>query len=327
MSCVIKKQVVGIDIGVNVTTIALVDIRGTVLAQTTIPTGHYPDVSGLVEAISQQIITLAQEHGGYESLRSIGVSAPSGNYKTGCIENAVNMPWKGIVPLAALLRDRTGLAVAVGNDAHATAMGEYVFGAAHGMKNFIVASMGHGGLGSCFFSNGHANLGQRGSAGEIGHSCVIPDGRLCNCGRKGCVEAYVTPKGIAQTAKEMLAESDEPSMLRSLPELTALNICSCCEKGDPLAKKIYEFTGELLGRSIANYASLINPEAVILTGMDPLIYKCLEPALEKAFEDHVFPNVRQKVKLVFSCSLDDSERDVLGASALAWTVKEYSLFL
>lgn len=326
MSSFIKKNVIGVDITVSLTTIALVDLRGTVLARDTMTTQDYPDVNGFVEAVSERIILMAEANGGYENIRSVGISAPSANYMTGSIENAVNMPWKGIIPLAALLRDRVGLAVAVGNDAHASAMGEYVYGSARGMENFILISLGHGGVGSCFFSKGRPHLGQHGFAGEVGHCCVVPNGRQCNCGRKGCLEEYVSDRGIVCTAQELMAESQEPTLMRNLSELTPLTIGECCEQGDKLALEVYKRTGEMLGLGLANYASLINPEAIILTGEQTQVYKWLGPSMEESFEEHVFHNTRNKVKLVVSI-LDNHERDVLGASALAWTVKEYSLFL
>lgn len=326
MSSFIKKNVIGVDITVSLTTIALVDLRGTVLARDTMTTQDYTDVNGFVEAVSERIILMAEANGGYENIRSVGVSAPSANYMTGSIENAVNMPWKGIIPLAALLRDRVGLAVAVGNDAHASAMGEYVYGSARGLENFILISLGHGGVGSCFFSKGRPHLGQHGFAGEVGHCCVVPNGRQCNCGRKGCLEEYVSDRGIVCTAQELMAESQEPTLMRNLSELTPLTIGECCEQGDKLALEVYKRTGEMLGLGLANYASLINPEAIILTGEQTQVYKWLGPSMEESFEEHVFHNTRNKVKLVVSI-LDNHERDVLGASALAWTVKEYSLFL
>jgi len=326
MSSILKKNVIGVDITVKVTTIALVDLRGSVLARDTLATTDFLDINSFVEAVSERIVMLAEANGGYENIRSVGVSAPSANYQTGSIENAVNLPWKGIIPLAALLRDRIGLAVAVGNDAHASAMGEYVYGSAHGMENFILISLGHGGVGSCFFSNGRPHLGQHGFAGEVGHACVVPDGRLCNCGRKGCLEAYASDGGIVQTAREVMAESQEDSLMRNLSELTPLTIGDCCEQGDKLAIEVYRRTGDVMGLGLANYASIINPEAIILTGEQTQVYKWLGPSLEASFEAHVFHNTRNKVKLAVSI-LDNYERDVLGASALAWTVQEYSLFL
>lgn len=323
---VIKTRVVGIDIGVNETSIAIVDLRGTILAQDTLKTSDFPLVNDFVEALSERIVMMAEANGGYEVVRSVGVSAPSANFLTGCIENAGNIPWKGIVPLAAMLRDRVGLAVALGNDAHVTAMGEFVYGSAHGMENFIVVSLGHGGLGSCFFSGGHPHLGNGGYAGEMGHTCVVDGGRQCSCGRKGCLEEYASDRGIIATAKEVMTETDEPSLMRELAELTPVTIGECCDKGDKLAKKVYDITGLYLGIGLANYATVINPEAIILTGELTEAAKWLMEPLLKSFDEHVFGNIRGKVKIQVSV-LDNHERDVLGASALAWSVKEYSLFL
>ena len=323
---VIKTRVVGIDIGVNETSIAIVDLRGTILAQDTLKTSDFPLVNDFVEALSERIVMMAEANGGYEVVRSVGVSAPSANFLTGCIENAGNIPWKGIVPLAAMLRDRVGLAVALGNDAHVTAMGEFVYGSAHGMENFIVVSLGHGGLGSCFFSGGHPHLGNGGYAGEMGHTCVVDGGRQCSCGRKGCLEEYASDRGIMATAKEVMTETDEPSLMRELAELTPVTIGECCDKGDKLAKKVYDITGLYLGIGLANYATVINPEAIILTGELTEAAKWLMEPLLKSFDEHVFGNIRGKVKIQVSV-LDNHERDVLGASALAWSVKEYSLFL
>jgi len=325
MDTTIKTRVIGIDIGVKKTTIAVVDLRGNIIDTDYLQTTDYPLLNNFVEELSQRIVAIAEANGGYEIIRSIGISAPSSNFLTGSIENAVNIPWKGVIPLAALLRDRIGLAVAVGNDAHITALGERAFGSAHGLENFIVVSMGHGGVGSCIFVNGQPHLGAGGYAGEFGHTCIVDGGRLCNCGRKGCLEEYVTDRGIVQTAWELMAASDEPSMMRDLKELTAIAIAECCEKGDAMALETYNRTGFYLGVGLANYATVINPEAIILTGEQNEICKWYLDATEKSFDEHVFRNIRGKVRLVVSI-LNNQERDVLGASALAWTVKEYSLF-
>lgn len=167
MGNVIKNRVVGIDVGVRHTTIAIVDQRGNILGTDSFPTTDYPDVNNFLTILSERIVVVAEANGGFENIRSVGISAPSSNYLTGCIENAGNIPWKGVIPLAAMLRDRIGLAVALGNDAHITALGEHVYGAAHGMQNFIVVSFGHGGLGSCIFSNGLPHLGANGDRKSV----------------------------------------------------------------------------------------------------------------------------------------------------------------
>ena len=326
MSKMMKTRVVGVDIGIDVTTYAIVDIRGTIIAIDHFSTSDYPIVSEYVAVLSDKIVTLVEANGGYETVRSVGISAPSGNFLTGSIENAANLPWKGNIPLAALMRDSLGLAVAVGNDAHATAIGERVYGSAHGLQNFVVVSMGHGGVGSCFFSNGRAHLGDSGSAGEIGHICVEDHGRLCGCGRQGCLERYVSVGGLIQTAREILADSSEDSLMRQLSELTPEAIGQCCDEGDQLALEVYRQTGEMFGIGLSFYASIINPEAIILTGGLTNQWKWLEEPTQLSFNEHLFPNLRGKVELQVSI-LTDAERDVMGASALAWEVEEYSLFI
>jgi glucokinase len=326
MSKMMKTRVVGVDIGIDVTTYAIVDIRGTIIAIDHFSTSDYPIVSEYVSVLSDKIVTLVEANGGYETVRSVGISAPSGNFLTGSIENAANLPWKGIIPLAALMRDSLGLAVAVGNDAHATAIGERVYGSAHGLQNFVVVSMGHGGVGSCFFSNGRVHLGDSGSAGEIGHICVEDHGRLCGCGRQGCLERYVSVGGLIQTAREILADSSEDSLMRQLSELTPEAIDQCCDEGDKLALEVYRQTGEMFGIGLSFYASIINPEAIILTGGLTNQWKWLEEPTQLSFNEHLFPNLRGKVELQVSI-ITDAERDVMGASALAWEVEEYSLFI
>ena len=311
--------------GVRHTTIAIVDQRGNILGTDSFPTTDYPDVNNFLTILSERIVVVAEANGGFENIRSVGISAPSSNYLTGCIENAGNIPWKGVIPLAAMLRDRIGLAVALGNDAHITALGEHVYGAAHGMQNFIVVSFGHGGLGSCIFSNGLPHLGANGSAGEMGHSCVIDGGRQCTCGRKGCLEAYVVDRGIVQTAEELMAESEQASLMRSLETLTSKAIALCCEQGDELAMEVFRRTGEILGLGLANVASILDPEAIILADYPEEVCKWLIGSTKESFDKYVFRNIKDRVKLVVS-ELKNSERDVLGAAALAWTVKEYSLF-
>ena len=320
----IKTKVVGVDISNESTTYAIVDIRGNILAEEYFLTSDYPDVNNFVTALSDKIVNLVEANGGYETIRSIGVSSPSASSVSGCIENAANLPWKGIVPLSAMLRDRIGLAVGLSNDAHVSALGEYTFGCAHGMKNFIILSLGVG-LGSCFFSAGDDHTGHNGYAGEFGHTCVVNHGRKCGCGHEGCLEAYAGAAGIINTAKELMAESDKPSLMRELEKVSPRTIKECCDQGDELAIEVYRRTGEILGLGLANYASIVDPEAIILTGGISHAGKWLLDPTCQSFEDHVFGNLRGKVKILVS-KLDDRERDVLGASALAWSVPEYSLF-
>jgi glucokinase len=320
----LKSRVVGVDISNERTTYAIVDIRGNILAEESFPTYEYPNVDEFVGILSEKIIMLVENNGGYETIRSIGVSAPSASTVSGCIENAANLPWKGVIPLAVMLRERVGLAVGLSNDAHISALGEHAFGSAHGMQNFIVVSLGVG-IGSCFFSSGFEHRGHDGYAGEFGHTCVIDQGRLCGCGSHGCLEAYVGAAGIVLTAQELMAESDAPSLMRGMAKLTPHIIKDCCDQGDALAIETFRRTGYILGLGLANYASVVNPQAIILTGGISHAGKWLVDPAYESFESHVFCNMRGKVKIIIS-QLDDRERDVLGASALAWSVPEYSLF-
>ena len=320
----IKSKVVGVDISNESTTYAIVDVRGNIIAEDSFSTEDYPDVNTFVTVLSEKIVTLVEENGGYETIRSVGVSAPSASSVSGCIENAANLPWKGIVPLAAMLRDRMGLAVALSNDAHISALGEYTFGSAHGMKYFIIISLGVG-IGSCFFSEGKEHVGHLGFAGEFGHTCIVHQGRKCGCGHEGCLEAYVGANGIVETARELMAESDAPSLLRNLEKLSPRTIAECCDKGDEMAIEVFRITGHYLGMGLANYASIVDPEAIIFTGGISRAGKWLVEPVDEAFNEHVFGNLRGKVKILCS-KLNNRERDVLGASALAWNVPEYSLF-
>lgn len=320
----IKSKVVGVDISNESTTYAIVDLRGNIIAEDSFSTQDYPDVNNFVTALSEKIVTLVESNGGYETIRSIGVSCPSASSVSGCIENAANLPWKGVVPLAAMLRDRMGLAVALSNDAHISALGEYTFGSAHGMKCFIIVCLGVG-IGSCFFSEGDEHRGHQGFAGEFGHTCVVDNGRKCGCGHNGCLEAYVGANGIVETARELMAESDAPTLMRNLEKLSPRTIAECCDKGDEMAIEVFRRTGYYLGLGLANYASIVDPEAIILTGGISHAGKWLVDPVRETFEPHVFGNLRGKVKILCS-NMNNRERDVLGASALAWSVPEYSLF-
>lgn len=320
----IKKRVIGVDIGTMCTTYAIVDVRGNVIAHDSFSTPDYPDINKYIDKLAESLVEIAEANGGYESIRSIGISCPSASYASGCIENAANLPWKGVVPLASLLRDRLGLAVALGNDAHNTALGEKMYGSAHGMKNFIVLNLGVG-LGSCFFSEGHEHSGADGYAGEIGHTCSVDHGRPCPCGLEGCLEAYVAAAGIVKTAQELMAESDAPSKMREMEELDPRIIAELCDAGDEMAIEVYRRTGYLFGMALAAYAAIVNPEAIIITGgISGAGHWLIDPTYE-SFESHVFRNMKGKVRIMLS-ELNDKERDVLGASALAWEVPEYSLF-
>ena len=320
----IKTRVVGVDISLERTSIGIVDIRGEIIATDCFITSEHPYIGDYLSVLCEHILNLVEANGGYDSIRSVGICSPSGNYRTGSIENAPNMPWKGVIPLAAMLRDRLGIAVALGNNAHAMALGEQAFGAAHGMRDFVIISLGHG-MGSCFFSNGIVHLGNDGFAGEVGHTCFVPNGRQCGCGKRGCLETYTAANGIVQTAQEVLAQRPEPSMMRQVDKLSPKIIQDFCELGDELAIETYRRTGYYLGVGLANYASILNPEAIVFTGGIAQAGKWLFEPANESFEAHVFHNTEGRVKLMVS-ALENRTRNILGASVLAWGVKEYSLF-
>lgn len=319
------KRTIGVDIGLEWTNYALVDIRGTILARDRFRTFDYPDLEPFVSNLCERLITFMEANGGYEHVRSVGISAPSANFKTGMIEYAPNLPWKGEVPLAAMVRDQLGLACAIGNDVYVMALCEKVYGSARGLKDFIVVSIRKKGIGSCFYSHGVPHTGAEGFAGEFGHICVVDGGRRCGCGKEGCLEIYASEDGCLETARELLASHSDSSVLRDCEELTLQVLTSAAEQGDAVALEAFRRTGEILGRALANYATIVDPESIILTESMSHVGDVLMNPLREAFERHVFHNIKNKVKIETSV-LSDMERDVLGASALAWDVKEYSLF-
>lgn len=319
-----KRRVVGVNIGLDATSYAIVDVRGNVIAQDEFPTLEHPNISEFVTFLSEKLVELMELNGGYDTIRSVGVGVLSGNFVKGCIEHSPCLPWKGEVPLASMMRDQLGMAVAVGNNAHVRALGEQVFGKAHGMSDFIVITLGPG-LGSCVFSNGRPHLGHEGFAGEVGHVCVNPNGRKCGCGGQGCLETYCAEEGIVLSAQKMMNRTEKPSLLRYYDMLTVPLIVEACEQGDELAREVMRRTGEILGMGIANYASVANPEAIIFTGTVSRSGHWLFDSAKQAFEENVFHNMRGKIKFLTS-TLTDMEQNVLGASVLAWQVKEYSLF-
>ena len=321
---IIKKRVVGIDISLDATTYAIVDVRGDMIVMESFPTLDYPDVNQYVSALADHLMDMVERNGGYESIRSVGISAPSANFMTSSIENSPNFPWKGVIPLGALLRDRTGYAVAVANNAAVRALGEHAYGLAKGMHDFVVITMGSG-IGSCMFSNGLIHKGTDGFAGEIGHTCVVNNGRQCSCGNKGCLETYAAAKGIVATANEVMAENSKPSLMRDAEKLTPKIITQFCEQGDELAIEVYRRTGEMLGLGLANYASMVDPEAFIFTGGISKAGKWLFDPAKEMFDRYVFHNTCGKTKFLISED-DKVANDVLGASVLAGEVREYSLF-
>ena len=312
-------MVVGIDVGGQTSKLGVVDARGTVLAQTVIRTDTYSDVAPYIVELAEAVRKVIKEAGAERKVRGIGVGAPNGNYYTGQIESAPNLPWAhDKVEFAKLLSEAlNGLPVALTNDANAAAVGEMTYGAARGMKNFIMITLGTG-VGSGIVINGEVVYGHDGFAGELGHtSAVRNNGRACGCGKSGCLEAYASATGVARTAREWLELTDEPSVLRNLDTIASKDVYEAAKDGDKLALKIFEFTGKILGRSFADFIAFSAPEAIVLFGGLARAKEFLLAPMEEAMNANVLPLWRNKVKIVFS-QLKESDAAILGASALAW---------
>ena len=312
--------VVGIDIGGQTTKLGVVDARGTVLSQTVIRTDTYTEVAPYIAELSAALNKVIADAGVEGQVRGIGVGAPNGNYYTGTIEGAVNLSWGGkhTIEFAKLLSEAmNGLPVALTNDANAAAVGEMTYGAARGMKNFIMITLGTR-VGSGIVINGDVVYGHDGFAGELGHvAAVRNNGRTCNCGKTGCLETYASATGVARTAREWLELSDEPSILRSVDNISSKDVYEAAKDGDELALRIFDFTGKMLGRSFADFIAFSSPEAIVLFGGLARAKEFLLKPIEEAMNANVLPLWRGKVKIVFS-QLKESDAAILGASALAW---------
>ena len=317
-----KDLVIGIDVGGQTAKCGVVDAEGNILAQRVIRSNEHTSAVEFIDCLAEALHVLVAEAGAEGRILGIGMGAPNGNYYTGVIENAPNVTWarNGRVPIAQMLQERMeGIPVILTNDANAAAVGEMRYGAARGMKNFIVITLGTG-VGSGIVIDGKVVYGHDGFAGELGHTCAIRDGRLCGCGKKGCLEAYCSAVGAAKTAQEWLAESDEESLLRGIDKITSKDIYDAACQGDKLAIRVLTYTGTLLGQKLADFIAFSAPEAIILFGGLARARKFLEEPIRKAMNENVVSLWRNKVNLLFS-PLKESDAAILGAAALAWDVK------
>ena len=318
-----KPYVVGMDIGGTNTVFGIVDQRGNVLATDSIKTQAYAKIEDYVDAVCEKLIPLIESMGGVEKIKGMGVGAPNGNYYNGTIEFAPNLPWKGVIPLAALFEEKVGVPTALTNDANAAAIGEMTYGAARGMKDFIMITLGTG-VGSGIDINGQLVYGHDGFAGELGHVVVRREnGRLCGCGRKGCLETYCSATGVARTAREFLVARPEPSLLREIPaeEIVSKDVYDAAVKGDKLAQDIFEFTGRILGEALADFIAFSSPEAIVLFGGLAKSGDYIMKPIKKALDENILKIFEGKTKLLVS-ELKDADAAVLGASALGWEVRE-----
>jgi len=319
---VLDPLAIGIDIGGTGTKFGLVDRNGNLLFSSNISTRKHPEVEGFIDDLHANLDQLIQKAGGVGRIKGIGVGAPNGNYYTGTIEYAPNLPWKGVIPLAKLIENKFKLPVVLTNDANAAALGEMMYGAAKGMKDFIMITLGTG-VGSGIVANGHLIYGHDGFAGELGHTIVIPGGRLhMGTGKQGSLESYASATGVKLTAQEMLEKNKTPSLLRKIPKenLDSKAVYDAAMKGDELAKEIFEYTGRILGFALANFVMFSSPEAIILFGgltkSGDLI---LKPTREH-MEANLIQVFQGKVKILVS-HLKESDAAILGASALVWDMQ------
>jgi glucokinase len=310
---------IGIDIGGTGTKFGIVDRIGNVLFTGEISTKKHKQVETFIDELHDNLSALIQNVGGSGRIRGIGVGAPNGNYYTGTVEYAPNLPWKGIIPLAQLIQDKFQLPSILTNDANAAAIGEMMYGAAKDMKDFIMITLGTG-VGSGIVANGHLVLGHDGFAGELGHTIIIPDGRYHEgTGKYGSLESYASATGVTLTAKEVLGKTNAESLLRHIPikEIDSRKVYDAAIQGDTIAKEIFDYTGKILGMALANFVMFSSPEAIILFGgltkSGDLI---LKPTREH-MEANLIQVFQNKVKILVS-HLRESDAAILGASALVW---------
>ncbi len=318
-----KPYVIGLDLGGTNSVFGIVDAKGNVLAETAVKTkGHNNLPEDYVSDCVKALQPLIDQVGGIEQIHAMGIGAPNGNYYTGCVEYAPNLPWDAdIIPLAALFGEALGIPVTLTNDANAAAIGEMTYGVAKDMKNFIMITLGTG-VGSGIVCDGKLVYGSDGIAGELGHVTMEPhNGRLCGCGRHGCLETYCSATGVARTAKEVLSTTNTPTLLRDTPidQIESLHVSIAAEKGDEVAKSIMEFTGDMLGRACANFACFNSPEAFIFFGGLCNAGDLLMDPIKRSYEKNVLRCYAGKAKFLISL-LDNSKAAILGASALGWHI-------
>lgn len=318
----LEALAIGIDIGGTGTKFGIVDRVGNVLFSSEISTRKHTDVNDFIDELHTELSKLIDNVGGTGRIKGIGVGAPNGNYYTGTIEYAPNLPWKGIIPLARMMEDKFKIPVVLTNDANAAAIGEMMYGAAQGMKDFIMITLGTG-VGSGIVANGKLVYGHDGFAGELGHTTIIPNGRLHEgTGKRGSLESYASATGVRLTTLEILEKSSEPSSLRSVPsdQIDSKKVYEAAIAGDAVAKQIFESTGTILGAALANFVMFSSPEAIILFGGLTKAGDLILKPTRESMEANLIQIFQNKVKILVS-HLKESDAAILGASALAWDLK------
>ncbi|MBJ2189182.1 MAG: ROK family protein [Muribaculaceae bacterium] len=318
-----KPYVLGIDIGGTNTVFGIVDARGIVIASGSIKTGKHNNIEDYLDELYTEASRLIEANEATDKIHGIGIGAPNANYFNGMIEDGVNLPWPTPIPLAKLVSDKFGIPVAITNDANAAAIGEMTYGAARGLKDFIMITLGTG-VGSGIVINGQVVYGHDGFAGELGHVIVKRNnGRLCGCGRTGCLEAYCSATGVARTAREFLEiRANEPSLLRNIPieDITSKDVYDAAMNGDKLARDVFEYTGTILGEAMADMMVFSSPAAFILFGGLAKSGELLLKPLRNAMDKNMMGIFKGKAKVMLS-ELKEADAAVLGASALGWEAK------
>lgn len=308
---------IGIDIGGTNSVMGIVNKMGDILFEAKISTSHYPTIESFIDDCYDILSPKISFYNSNE-FKGIGIGAPNGNFYQGTIEFAPNLKWGEIIPLAKLFNEKFNLQTTVTNDANAAAIGEMMHGAAKGMNDFIVVTLGTG-VGSGFVANGKMIYGHDGFAGELGHVIAVRDGRSCGCGRNGCLETYASATGIVRTAKEFLAEKEWKSVLSHVDMISAKDIYNAAVKGDLLALEIFQFTGKILGQCLADAVAITSPEAIILFGGLAQAGNFIFEPTHKYMEQNLLKIYQGKVKLLPS-ELKESDAAILGAASLAWNV-------
>ncbi len=318
-----KPYVIGIDMGGTNTAFGIVDARGTVIASSSIKTGKHSKIEDYIDELYTEINRIIVANDAEGKINGIGIGAPNGNYFTGMIEDVINLPWPTPIPLADLISKKFGIPCLITNDANAAAIGEMTYGAARGLKDFIMITLGTG-VGSGIVVNGQMVYGHDGSAGELGHVIMKRNnGRMCGCGRAGCLEAYCSATGVARTAREFLEIRDEDSLLREydIDSITSKDVYDCAVKGDKMAIDIFNYTGTILGEALADFVTFSSPEAFVIFGGLTKSGDYIMNPIREAFDKNILKVFKGKVKILIS-ELKESDAAVLGASALGWEIKE-----
>ncbi len=316
-----KPYVIGMDMGGTNTVFGIVDARGNVLSKSAVKTGTHQDINLYIDDIYVELNKLIDDAGGISKIKGIGVGAPNGNYYTGNIEFAPNLNWKGVIPFSNLMSEKFGIPTVLTNDANAAAIGEMTYGAARGMKNFIMITLGTG-VGSGIVIDGKLVYGHDGFAGELGHTCSVRNnGRQCACGKTGCLETYASANGVARTAREILETRKDDSLLRNIPaeSITSKDVHDAALQGDMVALEIFEYTGKILGEALSDFVAFSAPEAIVLFGGLTKSGDYIMKPIVEHMEKNLLAIWKGKVKVLFS-DLKEADAAILGASALAWEI-------